>query len=81
MADTGKARTGVTVSPMGIKVAAVVCLVAAAILWWSFLRQEVTVGGVFAPLLFTVLGIFWLYVGSRAKDPERSGRQTDSRDA
>ena len=52
---------------MVIKVSAVVTLVAAAILWLALFGKGFTMGGVFLPAFFTVLGIFWLFVASRAR--------------
>ncbi len=57
---------------MVIKVSAVVTLVAAAILWVALFGKGFTMGGVFLPALFTVLGIFWLFVAWRAKGSEVS---------
>ena len=58
---------------MVIKVSAVVILVAAAILWLALFGKGFTMGGVFLPTFFTILGIFWLLVASRAKGSEDSG--------
>ena len=39
-----------------------------------------TMGGVFLPAFFTVLGIFWLFVASRAKGSEDSCKANSGTD-
>ena len=54
-------------------VAAVVVLIGSAILWWDLAREGFTVDGLLVPALFTVLGVFWLAMGFRARpngDPD-----------
>ncbi len=65
---------------MVIKVSAVVTLVAAAILWLALFGKGFTMGGVFLPAFFTVLGIFSLFVASRAKGSEDSGKANSDAD-
>ena len=42
-----------------------VCLASAAILWVALLVRGFTLPGAFTPALFTVLGLFWLFVRSK----------------
>ena len=65
---------------MMFKLSAVVTLVAAAILWLKLFEKGFTVAGVFLPAFFTVLGIFWLFVASRAKGSEDSGKANSGAD-
>ena len=66
---------------MMFKLSAVVTLVAAAILWLKLFGKGFTMGGVFLPAFFTVLGIFWLFVASRAKGSEDSCKANSGADA
>ncbi|MCH8253800.1 MAG: hypothetical protein IID06_00440 [Gemmatimonadetes bacterium] len=65
---------------MMFKLSAVVTLVAAAILWLKLFGKGFTMGGVFLPAFFTVLGIFWLFVASRAKGSEDSCKANSGTD-
>ena len=73
MTDGTKGRMGMKMQAKWMKVSAVVTLIAAAILWLALFGKGFTMGGVFLPAFFTVLGIFWLFVASRAKGSEDSG--------
>jgi hypothetical protein len=46
---------------MMFKLSAVVTLVAAALMWWKLFGRGFTMGGVFLPAFFTVLGPFWWF--------------------
>ena len=56
--------------------AGVICLIAAAILWWDLIADEAGGRNVFLPSLFTAMGAVWLVIGVRA----RGGRQPTGRD-
>ena len=51
---------------MAFKLAAVIFLVSAGIGWWKLFGRGFTMGGVFRPAFFTVLGPFWWFFASRA---------------
>ena len=55
-----------------ITVAAVVMLIGAAILWWDLTVDGFTPRRTFTAGLFTVLGVFWLFVRSRPAKREEA---------
>ena len=67
---------------MMFKLTAVVSLVAAALGWWNLFGRGFTMGGVFSPALFTVLGPFWWFFALRANCcSEDSGKAKSGADA
>ncbi len=50
---------------MMFKLVAVITLVAAGINWWELFGRGFTMGGVFLPAFWTVLGIFWWFFALR----------------
>ena len=48
------------------KLTAVITLVAAGMMWWNLFGRGFTMGGVFLPAFFTVLGPFWWFFALRA---------------
>ncbi len=81
MTDGTKGRMVSKMEAKLIKVAAVVTLVAAAILWLGlFVKGPFTMGGVLQAAFFTVMGIFWLFLASRAKASDDSGKANSGTD-
>ena len=66
---------------MMFKLSAVVTLVAAALMWWKLFGRGFTMGGVFLPAFFTVLGPFWWLFALRANCcSEDSGKANSGAD-
>lgn len=57
-----------------ILVAGAICLVAAGLLWWTLIRDGVTLRGTLRPGMFTLIGLFWVLYGLRSG---RARRPTD----
>ena len=45
-------------------ISGVILLIAAVIQWWDLLDEG---GGIFSPIVFTLMGVFWLLYGIKAK--------------